>query len=59
MTEPDAPALDVTEPTGPDEDLFGDVLPDTTADEHEDDPDERADEHEDDERILRERPPHW
>ena len=48
--------------TGPDpredaaEDDFGDVLPDTTADERDDDPAERDG---DDERILRERPPHW
>jgi hypothetical protein len=49
--------------TGPDprepaaEDEFGDVLPDTTADERDDDPAER--DRDDDERILRERPPHW
>jgi hypothetical protein len=48
--------------TGPDpredaaEDDFGDVLPDTTSDERDDDPAERD---HDDERILRERPPHW
>jgi hypothetical protein len=58
MTEPDA-RTDVPEPAAPDEDVFGDVLPDTTADEREPDPGERGGEPEDDERILRERPPHW
>ena len=58
MTEADGRRPDGTEPAAPDDDVFGDVLPDTTADEREPDPGE-AGEHEDDERILRERPPHW
>ena len=40
-----------------DDDVFGDVLPETTADEREPDADDR--DRDDDERILRERPPHW
>ena len=55
MTDPERPGRRADGPR--EDDVFGDVLPDTTSDEREPEPGERG--RADDERILRERPPHW